>query len=248
MGVRSGRLGAPRHPTLVDVRANDPPPVVYGEVGHPPTVHNRIGGIALDGGRGLLYASLYDFANPRVAVVDAGTHKRVGLASASSQIDGLGLHASTGAVYALPQWTPNAYVIEAAPRSALQDMADNARPGATIALLPGTHNNTVLDITDPLTIESVGGAPGPVVFTGHSRIEVEADNVAIRGLSFEDTACMPGFAARSSSCARTTTARARTSRSRATRSATRATLPYSRRGRGESRTSAWPATRSRTSG
>ena len=187
--------GRPGGPAKVDVRLDDPPPAVYGEIGHPQTVQDQIGGIALDAGRGLLYASLYDFANPRVVVIDADApHGRVGVASASSQTVGLAVDGGTGAVYALPQWTPNAYVIEAAQRPVLQHLVDNARPGSAITLLPNRYNDTVIDVTRPLALQSAGGEPGPVVFAGHSRIEVEADNVAIRGLSFEDTACMPGFA------------------------------------------------------
>ena len=190
-----GAAGLPSGPAEVDVRQRDPAPGSY-EDGYGRTLdHNQIRDIALDRTRGLLYASLYDFANPRVAVIDAGTHERVGLASTSSQTASLGVDARTGAVYALPQWTPNAYVIEAAPMPVLQAMIDGARPGSTIALLPGTHDDAILDVAKPLTLASASGVPGSVTFTGYSRIEVEADNTAIRGLTFRDTDCMPGLAA-----------------------------------------------------
>ena len=191
--------GYPADPRQVDIRVDDPAPASYNELVHedpdaPEQIHREIPDIALDAERGLLYASLYDFANPRVVVVNASDHARIGVASTSSQTVNLGLDASSGAMYVLPQWTPNAYVIEAVPRHELQDKIDNASYGDRIEIPNGTYRDVVLDITRPLTLTSESGRLGDVIFTGLSRIEVEADNVTITGLSFRNTTCLPGFA------------------------------------------------------
>ena len=190
--------GHPYGPHPVDVRLDDPAPASYNELVHddpsaPPLIHHNIPDIVLDAERGLLYASLYDFANPRVVVMDAASHTRVGIASTSSQTVNLGLDASSGAVYVLPQWTPNAYVIEAGPRHWLQARIDNASAGNRLEIPNGTYDGVVLDITRPLTLAPESGRLGDVVFTGLSRIEVEADGVTITGVSFQNTSCLPGF-------------------------------------------------------
>ena len=154
-----------------------------------------IDGMLLDADRDLLYASLYDWTDPRVIVIDAGTHSRVGVASGTSQMRNMGLDASDGDVYVLPQWVQSAYVIEGEAKHPLQRRIDMASPGDTITIEPGIYGNAVLDVNKSLTLTSETGQPGAVVFTGYSRIEVEADDVTISGLSFQDTDCMPGYGA-----------------------------------------------------
>ena len=149
--------------------------------------------IALDSQRGLLYASLYDWTDPRVIVLDSATHARVGVASTTSQTWDMGVDSATGAVYVLPQWALGAYVIEGEPKADLQRRIDAASDGDTITVEPGIYDDTVLDIYKPLTLTTASGQPGAAKFTGYSRIEIEADDVTVRGLSFENTDCMPGF-------------------------------------------------------
>ena len=178
--------GHPASATAVPVRT----PEEHSRVGHRP-IHDML----LDADRGLLYASLYDWTDPRVIVLDAGTHSRVGVASGTSQMRGLGLDESDGDVYVLPQWAPSAYVIEGEAKHPLQRRIDAASAGDTITIEPGTYGNAVLDVNKSLTLTSGTGQPGAAVFTGYSRIEVEADDVTVRGLLFRDTDCMPGYGA-----------------------------------------------------
>ena len=174
--------GNPQSMAEIDVRAGDP--------GHGDgTIHD----IVLDAQRGLLYASLYDYTDPRVIVMASATHGRVGVASTTSQTHEMGINSANGAVYVLPQWALGAYVIEGEPKTALQIMIDGADADDTIVVEPGIYDDTVLDIDKPLTLTTASGQPGAAKFTGYSRIEVEADDVTVRGLSFENTDCMPGF-------------------------------------------------------
>ena len=160
---------------------------------------DRVHDMVLDDERGLLYVVRYDYTDPRVIVINASDREngygQIGVASLTSQPVGIGLDPVGGTVYGLPQWSPYAYVIEAEPRSELQKRIDSATAGDTITIADGTYDDTVLDVTKPLTLTSASGEPGGVVFTGYSRIEIEADNSTIRGLAFEDTDCLPGYGA-----------------------------------------------------
>ena len=153
------------------------------------TIHD----IVVDGQRGLLYASLYDWTDPRVIVINAATHSRVGVASTTSQTMEMGIDDSDGDVYVLPQWALGAYVIEGEAKSGLQKRIDSASDGDTIIVEPGIYDDTVLDIDKPLTLTTASGQPGGAKFTGYSRIEIEASDVTVKGLSFENTDCMPGY-------------------------------------------------------
>ena len=180
--VELDESGRPQSMEELDVRAGDPR---HG--------HNPIRDIALDSQRGLLYTSLYDYTDPRVVVMDSATHARVGVASTTSQTAEMGINPANGAVYVLPDWALGAYVIEGEPKSDLQRRIDDASDGDTIVVEPGIYDDTVLDIYKPLTLTTASGQPGAAKFTGYSRIEVEADDVTVRGISFENTDCMPGF-------------------------------------------------------
>ena len=160
---------------------------------------DRIHGMELDAERGLLHVVRYDFRDPRLSVLNAtdraNGYPEIGTASLTSQPRGIGLNLAEGTVYALPEWSPHVYVIEAEPKSGLQKRIDNASAGETITIPAGTYDDTVLDVTKPLTLTSESGTAGGAVFTGYSRIEVEADNVTIRGMAFEGTDCLPGYGA-----------------------------------------------------
>ena len=174
--------GIPSSMTEIDVRAGDPAP------GDRP-IHD----IALDAQRGLLYASLYDYTDPRVVVMASADHSRVGVASTTSQTTEMGINQANGAVYVAPQWAPGVYVIEGEPKTDLQKRIDEADAGDTITVEPGIYDDTVLDIDKPLTLTTASGHAGGAKFTGYSRVEIESDGVTVRGLSFENTDCMPGF-------------------------------------------------------
>ena len=178
--------GHPDDPSIVEVRT----PEEDRRAAHKP-----IEDIVLDAARGLLYVSLYDWTDPRAIILDADTHARIGVASGTSQMSGMALDPSDGDVYVLPNWAPAAYVIEGEPKHPIQGMIDAASEGDTIEIKPGIYPNAVLDVNKSLTLTSETGQPGAVVFTGYSRIEVEADDVTIRGLSFQDTDCLPGYGA-----------------------------------------------------
>ena len=189
-----GNLGTPE---LLSV-TGEPPELLGAELlrdapaDHPPG-GNRVLDIALDDRRGLLYASVHDWDDPRVVVVDAGNGSAIGVALTSAQTENLGVDPRTGSVYVLPNRAPHAYVIEAKERHALQRMIDAAGPGGAVAVPAGIYDDVVLGIGKPLTLASETGRPGAAIFTGHSRIEVASSGVEIRGLSFEGTDCLPGF-------------------------------------------------------
>ena len=174
--------GMPSNMTAIDVRAGDP---AHGD----PAIHD----IALDAQRGLLYASLYDYTDPRVVVMASADHGRVGVASTTSQTTEMGINQANGAVYVAPQWALGVYVIEGEPKTDLQKRIDEADAGDTITVEPGIYDDTVLDINKSLTLTTASGHAGGAKFTGYSRVEIESDGVTVRGLSFENTDCMPGF-------------------------------------------------------
>ena len=179
----SGELSAAAAPPEeVHVRT----PAEAGRIGDRPVLD-----IVLDGERRLLYASLYDYTDPRVVSISADDHTRVGVSSGTSQLRGMGLDRQSGALYVLPEWAPHAYVIEAELRPSLQSTIDGAADYSTVRVPAGTYDDTVLDIARPLTL--VSDPPGAAKFTGYSRIEVESDDVVVGGLAFEDTDCLPGF-------------------------------------------------------
>ena len=187
--------GVPQQqPDKVNVSGPPAPALNASSLADPPPGGNRIYDLALDAERGLLYASVHDWAYPRVAVADAMTHASIAVASTSSQTRNMGVDPRSGALYVLPTRTPHAYVIEASEKHDLQAMIDNAESGAVVAVPPGIYDDAVVDIGKPLTLTSETGRPGAAVLTGNSRIEIMSDNVTIRGLSFEDTGCLPGFA------------------------------------------------------
>ena len=186
MAFALNESGHPGDPSIVHVRTTEE----AGRIGDKP-----IEDIVLDAARGLLYVSLYDWTDPRAVILDADTHARIGVASGTSQMSGMALDPSDGDVYVLPNWAPAAYVIEGEQKHPIQGMIDDASEGDTIEIGPGIYPNAVLDVNKPLTLTSETGQPGAVVFTGYSRIEVEADHVTIRGLSFQDTDCLPGYGA-----------------------------------------------------
>ena len=154
---------------------------------------NRIGGIALDDGRGLLYALVHDWDDPRVIVANAENGSVVGVASTAGQTEDLGLDPRTGSVYVLPSWAPHAYVIESKPKHDLQHMIDMANPGETVTVPAGIYDDVALNVNKSLTLTSETSRPGAAIFTGNSRITVASSDVTIRGLSFEGTDCLPGF-------------------------------------------------------
>ena len=189
--------GDPGTPEQLDI-AGGPPKILRAELlrdapaDYPPG-GNRIGGIALDDRRGLLYASVHDWDDPRVIVANAENGSVVGVASTAGPTEDLELDPRTGSVYVLPSWAPHAYVIESKAKHGLQSMIDTADPGGTVAVPAGIYDDVVLDVDKPLTLTSETGRPGAAIFTGNSRITVASDNVSILGLSFEGTDCLPGF-------------------------------------------------------
>ena len=190
----SGDPGPPEPLSITD----GPPEILSAEflsaapADYPPG-GNRIGGIALDDRRGLLYASVHDWDDPHVIVANAENGSVVGVASTADQTGGLGLDPRTGSVYVLPSWAPHAYVIESKAKHGLQSMIDTADHGGTVAVPAGIYDDVVLDVDKPLTLTSETGRPGAAIFTGNSRITVASDDVTIRGVSFEGTDCLPGF-------------------------------------------------------
>ena len=190
----NGSLGPPKP---LDI-AGEPPVLLSNKylrdapADYPPG-GNRIHSIALDDERGLLYASVHDWDNPRVIVAHAKNGSVVGVASTAGQTEDLGLDPRTGSVYVLPSWAPHAYVIESEAKHDLQHMIDTADASETVIVPAGIYDDVVLNVNKSLTLTSETGRPGAAIFTGNSRITVASNDVTIRGLSFEGTDCLPGF-------------------------------------------------------
>ena len=154
-----------------------------------------VSSIALDVGRNVLHAVVHDSTDPRMVSYNSSDGRMLHVTSLSDQPAAVAADGRNGTVYASPSWRPNVYVIERAQAHPLQGMIDGAPAGGVVEVPQGRYADAILTIDKQLTLTSHTGRAGPVELTGLSRIYVEADGVAVRGMSFRDTACLPGLAA-----------------------------------------------------
>ena len=138
--------------------------------------------MSVDEDTNTLYTAVMDIGGPRIVAHDT----RIGHLKWSVPLDAGPAAVSAaagGAVYAAPRDMPGIYAIEVAP----------SHPGVVV-VPDGTHDDTVLVIDRALTLTSANGTAGGPVFTGSSRVQVEADDAAVRGLAFRSLECLPGLA------------------------------------------------------
>ena len=138
--------------------------------------------MSLDEEAGVLYTAVMDLANPRVVAHDTSTGRplwSVTLAAGPAAVAA----GDDGALYAAPRDAPGMYAIEKAP------------PGPPAVVVPdGNYDGTVLVVDKSLALTSKNGTTGGPVFTGNSRVLVEAADVSVRGLTFRNLDCLPGLA------------------------------------------------------
>ena len=149
--------------------------------------------LAVDENRGLLYALSSIWHTPELRVFDAA-QDGVPLISASgigAEVSRSALEVSSragGTVYLTRDWVPHVMVVEPQAPTDLQKMLDDAVEHETVVIPDGTYRDTILTVDKPLTVIKSDDA----TFIGNSRLEIIADNVTVRDLSFEGM-CLPGY-------------------------------------------------------
>ncbi len=150
--------------------------------------------LAVDENRGLLYALSNIWHTPELRVFDAA-QDGVPLISASgigAEVTRSALEVSSragGTAYLTRDWVPHVMVVEPQAPTDLQGMIDDAPDYSTVVIPDGIYRDTILTIDKPLTIKSESD---DAAFVGNSRLEIIADNVTVRDLSFEGM-CLPGY-------------------------------------------------------
>ena len=148
--------------------------------------------LAVDENRGLLYALSNIWHTPELRVFDAA-QDGVPLISASgigAEVTRSALEVSSragGTAYLTRDWVPHVMVVEPQAPTDLQKMLDDAVEHETVAIPDGTYRDAILTVDKPLTIQS-----DDATFIGNSRLEIIADDVIVRGLTFEGM-CLPGY-------------------------------------------------------
>ena len=190
---RINATGHPDSPVPVDHVNDDRDETVWW-------TYDLIHDMELDAARGLLHVVRHDYTDPRLVVINAtdraGNYTGIATASPHEPAGGHRAEPRRGhrlraarVVAARVRDRGGAKVRPAKAHRQRERRRHGDRAGRHVRRhRPGHYEAADAHLGD-------GGCRGTVVFTGYSRIEVEADNVTIRGMAFEDTDCLPGYGA-----------------------------------------------------